>query len=62
MKVGFYRQTFGKYLNIKRHENPFSWESSWFVRTDEWADMSKLIVAFRNFATAPNNKEEKYSY
>jgi hypothetical protein len=25
-------------------------------RTDEWTDMTKLIVAFRNFANAPKNE------
>jgi hypothetical protein len=25
-------------------------------RTDEWTDMTKLIVAFRNFAKAPKNE------
>jgi len=62
-KLGFYRQTFEKYLNIKCHENPSS--GSRVVscgRTDGQTDITKLRVAFRNFATAPNNKEEKYSY
>ena len=31
------------------------WEPSYSMRTDGWADMTKLMVAFSNFANAPKN-------
>ena len=37
-------------LNIKCHENPFGGRSSCFIRTEGRTDMTKQIVAFRNFA------------
>jgi hypothetical protein len=53
-------QIFEKSPNIKFQENPSS--GSRVVpcgqtdgRTDRWTDMTKLIVAFRNFANVPNN-------
>jgi len=43
-----------KYSNIKFHENPSSGNRvvpcGW---TDEQIDMTKLVMAFRNFATTP---------
>ena len=58
MKLEFSRQIFEKYSNIKFHENP-----SGGIRAvpcgrtdgqkDRRTDMTKLIVAFRNFAKAP---------
>ena len=42
MKLEFSRQIFEKVSNIKFHQNPSS------------GNMTKLIVAFRNFANAPN--------
>jgi len=60
-KLEFYRQIFEKPSYDKFHENPFS--GSQVVppgRTDERkdrrTDMTKLIVAFRNFANAPKNR------
>jgi len=53
MKLEFSRQFFEKYLYIKFHENPSS--GSRVVKRgqmDGRADMTKLIVAFRNFAKA----------
>ena len=54
MKPEFSQQIFEKYSNIKFHDNPLS--GSLDVpcgRTDGRKIMTKLIVAFRNFANAP---------
>jgi hypothetical protein len=50
-----------KFSNIKFHENPSSGSRVFHVdgRTDGQTNMTKLIVAFRNFANAP--KKEKKS-
>jgi hypothetical protein len=58
MKLEFSRQSFEKYLSIKFHEYPSS--GSRFVpcgQTDrrKLRDMTKLIVAFRNFANGSKN-------
>ena len=52
---------------MKFHENPSS--GSGVVpmrtdgRTDGWTDMTKLTVAFLNFASAPkNNMSNTYAY
>ena len=53
MTLEFSRQIFEKSLNIKFHENPSS--GSRIVpceRTDRPTDMTKLLVAFRNFMKA----------
>jgi hypothetical protein len=49
-ELGFSRQIFKKYSNIKFHENPSS--GSRVVPCGQ-TDRTKLIVAFRNFANAP---------
>jgi hypothetical protein len=55
MKLDISLQTYEKQSNIEFHENPFMGAQSF--RTDGRAgrrtDMSKLIVAFRNIAKAP---------
>jgi hypothetical protein len=48
----FSRRIFEKYSNIKFHENPYS--GSRVVQCGQ-TDMTKLIVAFRNFSKAPKN-------
>jgi hypothetical protein len=48
----FSRHNFEKFSNIKFHENPFSRSRD---VTGGRTDMTKLIVAFRNFAKAPQN-------
>jgi hypothetical protein len=56
IKVEFCPQIFETYSNIKYYENMSS--GSWVVpwgRADERTNMTKLIVAFRNFAKAPKN-------
>jgi hypothetical protein len=54
MKVVFSQRILENYSNIKFHENPSS--GSRVVgrgQTDGPTDITKLIVAFRNFAKAP---------
>jgi hypothetical protein len=55
MKFEFSREIFDKYSNTKFHENPSSGEQRCSMRTDERTDMTKPIVAFRNFAHASKN-------
>jgi hypothetical protein len=52
MKLKFSRQSFENSSNIKFYENP-----SGGSRDVTWgrADMTKVIVAFRNFANVPKN-------
>jgi len=47
---------FEKYSNITFHENPSSGSQ---VVACVQTDMTKLIVAFRNFANAPNKRCNK---
>jgi len=56
MKLQHSPQFVEKYSYIKFHENPSS--GSWVVPCGR-TDMTKLIVSFRNFANAPNNKRTK---
>jgi hypothetical protein len=51
----FSRQIFEKYSNTKFHENPSSGSRVLRGRTEGQTDMTKLIVAFRNFANAPKS-------
>jgi hypothetical protein len=53
MKLEFPPRSFEKYSNIKFHENLSSGSRVVSMWTDGWTDMTKLIVAFRNFANAP---------
>jgi len=57
MKLEFSRKIFEKFSNIKFHENPSS--GSWVVPSGR-TDMTKLIVAFCNFANAPNNLKKNH--
>jgi hypothetical protein len=50
MKMEFSRQCFEKYSNVKSRENL---SSGGRVVPCGQTDMTKLIVAFRNFANAP---------
>jgi hypothetical protein len=52
IQLEFSRQIFENFTNIKFHGNPTS--GSRVVPCGR-TDMTKLIVAFRNFANAPNN-------
>jgi hypothetical protein len=53
MIVEFSRQIFEKVLNMKFNQNPSI--GSRVVSCGQ-TDMTKLIVAFRNFANAPKNR------
>jgi hypothetical protein len=52
MKYEISRQIFEKVSNIKFHQNP---TNGCRVVPYGQTDMTKLIVAFRNFANAPKN-------
>jgi hypothetical protein len=61
MKLEFSRQIFEKPSNIKFHEDPSSGSHAdgqiyrqTDKETDRQTDMTKLIVAFRNFTNARN--------
>ena len=54
MKVKFSRQIFEKNSNTKFHQNTSSGiRVVPYERADRQMDMTKLLVAFRNFAKAP---------
>jgi hypothetical protein len=53
------RQIFEKYSNITFHENPTS--GCRVVPADGRTDMTKLIVALRSFAKAPENRKQAKS-
>ena len=53
MKLEFSGRIFGKYSDIKFHENPSSGSRVNSMRTDGRTDVPKLTVAFSNFAGAP---------
>jgi hypothetical protein len=59
MKLEFSGHIFETFSNIKFHENPSSENRvatcGW---TDRPADVTKLIVAFRNFANAPISEHD----
>jgi hypothetical protein len=53
-KLEFSWQSFEKYTNLKLHENPSSGSRVLTCgQTDGQTDITKLIVAFRNFSNAP---------
>ena len=64
-ETGLPRQFFEKYSYINFYENPFGGSRVFPSvqtdrrtdrQTDRWTDMPKLIDAFRNFASAPNDE------
>ena len=60
MTLEFSGQIFEKSLNVEFHENPSS--GSRVVpcgRTDRRTNLTKLIVAFRNFENAPKMGEHR---
>ena len=65
IKLQFCRQILRKYSNTKLHDNPSSGsrvipceraDGRTDRQTDRQTEMTKLIVAFRNFAKSPNIK------
>jgi len=60
MKLEYSRQIFEKYINITFNENSSTGSRVVScVQTDRQTDMTKLTVAVRNFATAPNKRYHK---
>jgi hypothetical protein len=62
MKLEFSSQIFEKYSNIKFHENPFRGSEVFLCgredgRTAGYTDTTKIRVAFRNVANAPNKRD-----
>jgi len=56
IKLEFSRQILEKYSNIKFRENPSSGNRVFLCgQTERQTDMTKLIVAFRNFTNATKN-------
>ena len=55
MKLEFSRQILEKILKYQISWISVQWDSSCFMRTDRRTDMTKLIVALRNFAKVPKN-------
>jgi hypothetical protein len=57
MKFEISLQIFEKYSDIKFHENPYLGTVLFYSdgQTDARTDITKVIVAFRNFANAPKN-------
>ena len=55
MKLQFSEQILRKKLKYYVSSKSVQWEPSCSMRTDGRTDTIKLIVAFRNFANAPNN-------
>jgi hypothetical protein len=62
MKPEFSRQIFETNTNITFHKT-LQWQSRCFLRkdgrTEEQTNMTKVIVAFRNFAKAPKKNSER---
>jgi len=56
MTLEFPRQIFEKHSNIKFQGNPYSGNRVVPCGRDSQTEKTKLIVAFLNFAKAPNNK------
>jgi len=57
MKLDFSEQIFRKILKCQFHDNPVRSE---LFHADGRTDMTKLIVAFRHSAIAPNNEVPFY--
>jgi hypothetical protein len=60
MKLESSRQIFEKKLQYQISSKSVQWEPSCSMRTDKQTDMTKLIVAFRNFAKAPKKSAVIY--
>jgi len=45
---------------VKFHEKSVQWEPSYSMRTERQTDITKLTVAFRNFAKAPKTRRLGY--
>jgi hypothetical protein len=54
VKLEFSRQILHKYSDTKFLENPSFGSRVFYANRDRQTDMTKLILAFRYFANAPN--------
>jgi len=63
-ELEFSRHFFKKYSSIKFHENPSSKVELYHAdgRTEGQTDVTRLLVAFRNFASAPKPYKLKYGF
>jgi hypothetical protein len=61
VKIAIYRQFFEKIFRYETSRKFVQWEQSRSMRTngrtDRQTDTTELIVAFRNFANAPKNRQ-----
>jgi len=55
MKIEFSQQIFETYSKYQRLCQSIQWEPSRSMPAYGWTDVTKLIVAVRNFANAPKN-------
>ena len=66
MKFEFSRKIFEKYSNFKFNEKSVQWEPSCSMRAGGrpkgQTEMTKRIVAFRNFANVPNYSTYTWAY
>jgi hypothetical protein len=67
MKLEFSPQIFEKFSNIKFYKNPSNWSRvvpcGWTeAQTDGQTNLTKLLVAFRNFAKAAKNLSKKKTH
>jgi hypothetical protein len=57
IKLEIFGQIFEKYSNVTFNENPSRGDPSCSMRTGKRADMTKLIITFRNSAIASKNRK-----
>jgi len=61
MKLEFSRQIFGKKISLSNNSKCIHWELTASMRADGRTDMTKQIVALRNFANAPVKQPEHHN-
>jgi hypothetical protein len=58
-KLEFPRQIFAKKLRYQIKSKYIQWKPTCYTRTEGQTAMKKLIVAFRNFANMPTDRNKK---